>query len=430
MENTQLKKQQANLLRKQGSFKEALIIYRELFTGENRDEYNTAGYLHCLRKLKMFEEALDVIKKYDGASFEQDWCKNEIIWTYIGNIKLNFENINLSSISHTTQQIFDLNADDLQKKSIVLLVLKKAKQFKKWDIACQWVDEVDPSTLEKEPINLSKGKTVWSNYLIWHHYKINCLIHQKMYKEAIELIDNIKNDTTLVSKYFLRLKATIYEQLGQFEKSIEILEKLCENKYMDWWVVHQYANVLSIAGNKDLALEKLYLAATKSQKIKNAVTLFYDIAILCKETNKLEESYYHILLCKIIREKNDWPINSDIEKLLKEMELHRDSNVLMDYKQVLEQCKKYWNKNDSERNKENKQIKKALKGYLIQVKEDKPFCFIKSKTESYFCYKSDIKVKAVEGLEVYFNAIPSFDKKKKQESWKAIDIEVCRNYDI
>ncbi|MEB9727426.1 hypothetical protein P4J62_24490, partial [Bacillus cereus] len=63
-----------------------------------------------------------------------------------------------------------------------------------------------------------------------------------------------------------------------------------------------------------------------------------------------------------------------------------------------------------------------LSGYLIKVKEDRPFCFIKTQKESFFCYTSDIQGEVKEGLEVQFEAVPSFDKKKQRESWKAINI--------
>jgi hypothetical protein len=45
--------------------------------------------------------------------------------------------------------------------------------------------------------------------------------------------------------------------------------------------------------------------------------------------------------------------------------------------------------------------------------------------QSFFCYKSDLPPDITDGNEVTFDAIPSFDKKKNKESWKASNIRHC-----
>ena len=51
------RKMKANELRKMGKFQEALVLYSE-FHRDNQDKFTGAGYLHCLRKLKKFDEAI------------------------------------------------------------------------------------------------------------------------------------------------------------------------------------------------------------------------------------------------------------------------------------------------------------------------------------------------------------------------------------
>ena len=85
-------KHEANKLRKAGNFEEALPLYRNLWK-ETGDAFDGAGLLHCLRKLKLFDEAIifadELIVKYS----DFDWCQNEVIWTYIQGIldKINEE---------------------------------------------------------------------------------------------------------------------------------------------------------------------------------------------------------------------------------------------------------------------------------------------------------------------------------------------------
>jgi hypothetical protein len=57
MTNIVEQKQKANKIRKAGDFEGALLIYRNLWK-ETEDMFDGAGLLHCLRKLKLFDEAI------------------------------------------------------------------------------------------------------------------------------------------------------------------------------------------------------------------------------------------------------------------------------------------------------------------------------------------------------------------------------------
>ncbi|MFS0820903.1 tetratricopeptide repeat protein [Bacillus sp. 1P02SD] len=425
MSNVQ--QQKANMLRKEGKLREALDVYQDLWKNTSRDKYIAAGYLHCLRKLNMHEVALSLVKEYKKDYMEFDWFRNELIWTYISNLKNESESSSLGSVLQVANKIMDLNPDDLPKTTTVLFVLKKAKQYKKWEIASSWVDRIDPETLDRKPISLVQGSTPWSNYLIWHHHKVRCLIHQKKYQEAIDMVRFIVNEANQVKKFFKCLEAHAYEQMGNFDEAIKILSDLNKHRNVDWWIVHQLARVLKYKGDEEIALKKMYHAATLSHKLESIVTLIYDIALLCKELNRMEESYFHLLLFKQIREKREWVVKDDIEQLIKETGILLNITNAMTFKEVTLKCREYWNAEGIH----IKQIKKgslkrktrtALVGSLIKVKEDKPFCFIKTSEDTFFCNKSNIKGEVKEGMKVQFDAIPSFDKKKQQESWKAINI--------
>ncbi|MFD1446883.1 tetratricopeptide repeat protein [Oceanobacillus profundus] len=423
MENSlQTKKNQANLLRKSGSIEEALLIYQELWKSDSRDKFDTAGYLHCLRKLKKYEEALVVANKYVDKYLDFSWFRNEVIWTYIGVLRSKDTNASISSLLPLANKITSLNPDDMQKNTTVLFVLKKAKQFKKWDVVTLWVDKINPISLEKVPLKLQKGKTDWSNHLIWHHYKVKCLIHQKKYQKALDLIWNIKNDISRVKKYFDVLEAQAYYELGKKEKSIEVISSTYNRGKVDWWIVRKHGIFLRGIGQNEQALEKMYEAAALSYKLEGIVTLILEIGLLCKELERYEESYYHLMLYRLIREKNNWEVKDEINRMLEFLSSASELDNSLSFKEVLSRCQNYWNAISETPNSNYKSKRTGLTGNLIKVKEDKPYCFIKSNSESFFCYKSDIACKAEYGLKVSFDVIPSFDKKKKKDSWKAINI--------
>jgi tetratricopeptide (TPR) repeat protein len=420
--NLQIEKNKANLLRKSGSLEEALLIYQKLWKSDTRDKFDAAGYLHCLRKLKNYDEALIVANKLINKYSDFKWFRNEVIWTYIDVIKSREMNASISNIFPLVNKIISLRPDDLQKNTTVLLILKKAKQFKKWDVAIQWVDKINPISLEKKHLTLQKGKTDWSNYLIWHHYKLKCLIYQKKHQEALELLRNIKGDINRVRKYFDVLEAEAHYGLGKKEKALEVLTSIYNRGRVDWWIVRKHAIFLRDMGKKELALEKMYEAATLSYKLEGIVTLILEIGTLCKELKRNEESYYHLMLYRLIREKKSWEVKDDINRIIENLSSDLSLDKDVSFKGVLSRCRTYWSAKDGTARSGFQSKKTELRGHLINVKKDKPFCFIKTNSETYFCYKSDIGCKAEDGLKVSFDIIPSFDKKKQRESWKAINI--------
>jgi hypothetical protein len=45
----------------------------------------------------------------------------------------------------------------------------------------------------------------------------------------------------------------------------------------------------------------------------------------------------------------------------------------------------------------------------------------------HFCLKKDLPKNIIDGATLNFDAIPSFDKKRNKESWKAINIRSVDN---
>ena len=82
MDSISLKKQEANELRKKGDFSGALPIYRTLWQ-ETGDKFDGVGLLCCLRKLDLFDEALVLADELIMKFPDFNWCKLEVVWTYL-----------------------------------------------------------------------------------------------------------------------------------------------------------------------------------------------------------------------------------------------------------------------------------------------------------------------------------------------------------
>ena len=430
MINSTEQKQKANDLRKAKNFKEALLLYRNLWK-ETGDKFDGAGLLHCLRKLGLFDEAIvladELIDKYPGF----DWCRREVIWTLISGTLYKLEETEpLEKVLQIAQEIMNLNPDDLAKKMVVFKVLKSAKSSNHWEIVNKWVVNINPAFLSTEPMTDSSGRKGWSDQSLWYNYRINGLIKKEDPKEAIVLVDEILERFPKQRKFFLRLKALANHLLGNFPESEKIYQELCSRYRPDWWMLHEYAKVVRDTGRSEYALKLMYQAASNNPKLESMVTLFVDIGMLCKKMEQYNEARAHLVLCKYIRNEKGWSVPESIMDTINELDkIIGNNDKPSSLKEALSLCRTKWNNllgkdhNSNGLLHKKRKAKKGLVGKVSLGRSDRPFCFINSEDEqSFFCHKSDLPPDIIDGSEVIFDAIPSFDKKKNKESWKASNI--------
>src|ERR1700741_4385310 len=139
-------KNKAKELRKADNYTEAREIYAKLWN-ESRDKFDGVGLLNCLRKLKLFDEAIPLAAELSPYCSGLDWCRMEVIWTYIEGVlgKLR-EDATLDEVVTAAQKIISLKPDGLAAKLVVFKVLKAAKAMGKWSVVNEWVEKIDPST--------------------------------------------------------------------------------------------------------------------------------------------------------------------------------------------------------------------------------------------------------------------------------------------
>jgi len=430
MSNLKEQKQKANELRKAGNFEEALLLYRNLWK-ETDDKFDGAGLLHCLRKLELFNEAIsfadELIVKYP----DFDWCRNEVVWTYIQGIldKFNEEEPH-EKVVETANRIMSLNPDGLAAKIIVFKVLKSAKSSNHWETVNEWVVKIDPNSLSAKPMTDDSGREGWNDQSLWYNYCIKGLIEKGDTKEAINTVDEILERFPKQRKFFLRLKALANHFLGNLSESEKIYQNLCSGYKPDWWMLHEYAKVVRDIGRREDALKLMYKAASGHSKLESMVSLFVDIGMLCKEMGKYEEARAHLVLCKYVRDEKGWIVPEPIINTVNDLnKIIGNNSEPFSLKEALSICRSEWSKLLGKKNDlknlsyRNRKVKKGLVGKLSLGRSDRPFCFIITKDKrSFFCYKSDLPPDIIDGDEVTFDAIPSFDKKKNKKSWKASNI--------
>jgi len=432
MPDTKEQKQKANQLRKAENFEEALLLYRNLWK-ETGDKFDGTGLLHCLRKLKLFDEAIvfadELIVKYP----DFEWCRNEVIWTYIQGIlyKTNKEKP-LEKIVEIADRIMRLKPTGLAAKIIVFKVLKSAKSSNHWATVNEWIVRIAPDSLSAKPMTDASGREGWSDQSLWYNYRINGLIKKGDTKKAISIVDEILEQFPKQRKFFLRLQALANYLLGNLFKSEKIYQKLCNVYKPDWWMLHEYAKVVRDIGRREDSLKLMYQAANVNSKLESMVSLFENIGMLCKEMEKYEEARTHLVLCKYVRNEKGWTVPGDIINIIDDLNKAIGNNKEpSSLKKALSICRTEWINLLGEKNiqkdltRTKRKIKRGLIGKVGSLMDDRPFCFIIAEDgQSYFCYKSDLPPNITNRTTITFDAVPSFDKKKNKESWKASNIKL------
>jgi len=430
MTNLTERKQKANELRRAGNFEEALLLYRNLWK-ETGDKYDGAGLLHCLRKLELFNEAISFAEELIAKYPDFNWCRNEVIWTLISGTLYKLEETEpLEKVLQVSQKIMDFNPDYLAAKMVVFKILKSAKTANDWETINEWVVKIDPNSLSTEPMTDSSGRKGWSDQSLWYNYRINGLVKKGDPNKAIILVDEILERFPKQRKFFLRLKALAYYLLDNLNEAEKIYQNLCSSYKHDWWMLHEYAKVVRDIGRKEYALKLIYQAASGHSRLESMISLFEDIGMLCKEMEKYEEARAHLVLCKYIRYEKGWNVPESITKTVDDLNnIITNNNEPSSLKEALSICRNEWSKllgkekDLKNLSYKNRKVKKGLVGKVSLGRSDRPFCFINSKDQqSFFCYKSDLPHDIADGNKVTFDAIPSFDKKKNRESWKALNI--------
>jgi tetratricopeptide (TPR) repeat protein len=422
-------RQEANNLREEKKYDAALPLYEQLWL-ETADQYDGAGLLRCLRKLKRYDKATPLADEMVNRFPDFQWARNEAIWTYIEGKLNNIEDGSpVAKIIEVANNIFGLSPKGFATKMVVFKVVKAAKAAGDWQIVDEWTNKLNPETLSNAPMTDEEGREGWSDQSLWYNYRVRAMVETDKAGKVLEFIDEVINKFPRQKKFFLRLKALSLIKLHKPDDAHEIYRSLCNVRKPDWWLLHEYANILKDKNQEKEALRVMCQAAASHKKLEAMVTLFKDIGLLCKEIDLLEEARAHLVLSSLIRTEKGWAIPISTSHAIKELNsLLNNQQAPSSIRDALTICRKIWSeildmKTDHASTTHLRNRKRGLIGKLLLGKPNVSFCFIiNDDNTSYFCQKSNLPAGIANGETVTFTALPSFDKKKNTEAWKAVDI--------
>jgi tetratricopeptide (TPR) repeat protein len=408
----------ANELRKSGDIDSALPMYRELWES-SKDKFAASGLLFCLRKKKMFSEALPLAEEAYSKFPGFEWCKNEYIWTLIQGKLYTFpDDGQLEELVGIVSKIIELKPDEIAYKIIVFKLLKSAKKHGNWNLLNEWITKISPDILT----GYTDEESGWTDKVLWYYYRVNGLIYSHNEEEAIKIVDERSGEFYKQKKYFDRLKAKAFISQEKIENAIEVYKTLVTGR-PDWWLLHEYGDLLLKQGKIEDGFSYLIRAAVAPpMKPELKVTLFSDIGTVLVQMKNPEQAIPHFQLAKAVREEQDWGIGDLNEKITN---LGSEINNKADIRTLIRMCQNIWQRylpKDSSVTDTNRKTK-GLVGKVTGLIDGRPFCFIKTQdNQSYFCSTSDLPKGAINNQSVRFEVKPSFDKKKNKETLKAVNV--------
>jgi len=409
----------ANNLRKENKYEEALEYYKQSWD-ILKDAYTGAGLLHCLRKLENFEQAVSFAKSLIELFPTIDWVKNEVAWTLVSGP---FKQVNsFTDALIVAEKLDKITSNSIILKQIAFKLLKLADNQENWKIVINWLNKVNPENLSKDFI---KG-TKWNDRSQWKYNYYKTLLKIGQYEEIIFNIDECINEFPQIKEFFLNLKAKSFKESERYEDSAKIYEELLKFK-REWWIYKDYADLLLKMKFKENALKMFYHAAILNKSMKIMIKIYHKIGELCIELGKDKEALYHFILSKLIREREGWTVPEDIEASIKQMsESFPNISNISSINQIFSHCLELWKVDGNIKPKiqEKKKSKtRIFKGVMNLGYQSQPFCFINTGKESIICSKSILPSNIKDNDQVKCEAIPSYDKKKQRDSWKAIKVE-------
>ncbi len=253
----------------------------------------------------------------------------------------------------------------------------------------------------------------------WYSYKSKVLLMLEDYEgcislceEALRTISQFHNDSDCWFGYRIALADT---RLGRLDQAEERLQQLLIHK-KDWNLYHALFTIYVKKDDKPAALKCASAAMLSPGEDEPKVNLLEETADLLRAQGQEQESYWHILLSKLLREEKQWTVKPELLSRLESYGMEP-----LDLRTLRQNLRAFWKGN-------RHQGEQAHSGQIDRLLPDNRAGFIREDggTSYYFRINNVRKQHGdlAPGMAVQFFVDKSYDNKRQKESLEAVDIEV------
>lgn len=463
--------QQISTLKKEKKYSETLSYFRECkgnFKKEQigNNEYIVSDIIFCLRYLNNLDAGFQFLSIY-GIAINENQKERVIsaygwlLWTkYKAENENNRHSVNEDDFfdgedEETTIENFELDKSELLEKvetlipilntfnsdfiktlasNLFTIVLKseKKKPAPNWKLVNEFCNKVEREKLSKENSTIKverkgqlKDMELASDFENWYAYKTKALTKLgewqecfNLSKEALEKIETFHYSNDV---WFSRRVALSKRNLGNTEDTIQELKTILKKK-REWFIQKELAELYLEKGNIEFAFKQATDAINNFGPLEFKVDLLYLLGKILRQQDKLELSFQHFSLSKLIRHSEEWKLP---QKLFDELKTFSFPEIPQtDFKKLKNELHKYWDNFKAPQINTFDKSKTAinnLEGEIVRILHDNDrgkVGFIKSNgKEHYFSVNSNYHSisKIAVGTKVLFEILPPKDENKKEQ---------------
>ncbi len=433
--------QQANDLRKQKKFEEAIPHYEEAYNDPQTvlNKWDIWGYVYSLKKTGKLDKSIELSEKHISEYIDFENLANNLTWAYFDKFIRTFDSTDLNNIEKALDRIYEINGQQevSEQNSIpcpftigVFKVLKHYKRpnFNTYKIR-YWIDKIVPEKLsQQEQVIDLKGKErkLASDFENYYSFLITLLFNETKYSECIETAEHALQSINQLhydnSIWFKRRIALCHVELGDSEKAEEILKSLDKGKGEKWFIEYELSKIYFEQENFEKSLDFALKAAKNFGDDLMKVNLYTHLARILYKQDKLEQAKSHAELVIAIKQANDSKLDAEQQKLASFFKLNTEETI--DLRNQKRSVEKIWNEIIYG-------TQEKLKGTISKILPNGKSGFIKADNgkDSYFFKFNSVKARKdfiQEGKKVNFLITESFDKKKNKKSFEAVEIYLVR----
>jgi len=408
-------------MRRNKEFDKIIGIYNSEMNVESADKWDTWNFIYALKVSEKNFEAEEISLKLFELHPEFEYNKNILSWILFENHVKKFKN----SDKALEATVFILkNITQCKESSYTNAVWEMTEHFKinkNFDKAVEWLKKIDVELLSSD----SRKYYVESDEKVYYYYSekehwystmSKLLFDLENYEECIAICsESLKNISEFhhdndiwINFRLLYSKAFLYEDAELIKELEDLSER--KNHFILYFYIFRLKSKLGLTAD---AIDSGCKACLSISPDKMKIKVYYELGIFLYDHLDKNIGSKHILLCKLIREKEGWIVPSNYS-------VYTEDLTTKNYKELKTELIEFW----------NIRLKRELnffEGEIVKIFVDKGFGFIKCEEGNvYFSTKqftSGASNKLQQGSKIRFNIVDAYDKKKKQNSVRAINIQ-------
>lgn len=409
--------------RKAGRYDDALAFFEARYSEKHTSD---AGWrrLYCLRRLRKFEEAENLVRELKTVFPSNEMIVSESVWLiHDSKLKEAKGKSDCNEMIEAAKIMIEAGASGLAYQIAVFSSIDASRALGDWQAVLNWTELIAPDALESSP-NIFNGRKMPSRRESWYYARIKALLETGDYEEcrrcALKAFNEFRNKLD-----YSRWAALALEKLNDPNGAIQELSQIARNPRAPWYISADLARINHETGYADEAWVSACRAAIAHGEAKSKVNLFQLMGKISETLGRKQQALDHALLALAIREHESWKIPPELAVLVESLGGIEDMRT---FDELEKTCRCSWRTrsiDETHRCNEGEPIRENCTGTLLSAGEKTPFAFIKSGDfpKPVFVLMKDLPENCrFDGCRLVFTAVKSFDRKHGRESVRALSV--------